>query len=387
METIIRQALLSDKIGIWEFIKKAYGDSACFKIPDRWNWEYLENPWVQKNTKYLPIFLAIKDGEIAGQLCAVLSDIKIGDEIHHVAASCDLIVLPRWRGEGIAQRLIQAVAEHYRIYYTISCSGTTRRIFDRIEKDGYRKYRAIPTYRRLVKVNEQSVLEFIIMKTRKHDWWYRIARKGIWIGMHKIISLIANAAIKCRDLIERIRGGYYASEIMEVQRFGGEIDCLWEKEKNKFRVIIKRDQQYLNWRFSANSGLNYRKFISWKDKEARGYMVVREPDAIELDVGIIADLFAAPEDKETINGLIHHAIKFFGKSVTVIECPISQLEYQHALKRGGFLEMEKTVPIYFCNDSGIKNMLREMEDKWFISKADQDWDQLRPVERLTEPMH
>ena len=375
MQTFIRQASIDDKMAIWDFIKVAYGDSAQYKIPDRWNWEYLENPSVDKNGKKLPIFIAIKDGQIAGQICAILSQIKIGDEIHQIAEGVDLVVLPICRGEGIGQKLIQSIAEHYKLYMVISAGAVTRRIYERL---GYNKIEPIPIYRRLVKVNRESVFHFLMRKTENHMWLSRIATIGCRIWFDKMISLIGNLLIGLRDLLERQTKREYRSEIREVERFGDEINQLWKTTSHKFKVIVKRDRQYLNWRFPDNTHLDYRSFISARGGETRGYIVLRKPEPIELDIGIIVDLYAAPDDNETVEDLIRHAIDFFGKNVTVIECPTTQREYQRVLSKLCFFKTEKTEPIFFCMDSRLRTKLEEWKNSWFLTKADHDWDQLRP---------
>ena len=74
---IIRQATIQDRDKIWSFLKLAYKKYSRYKFPERWNWQYLNNPnWKGKN---LPIWLAIKDGEIIGQSNALFSKVKIGD--------------------------------------------------------------------------------------------------------------------------------------------------------------------------------------------------------------------------------------------------------------------------------------------------------------------
>ncbi|MGO9138314.1 MAG: GNAT family N-acetyltransferase [Syntrophales bacterium] len=379
MQTIIRQASIDDKMAIWDFIEEAYEDAAKYKIPTRWNWQFLENPLVDKSGKELPIFIAIKGDHIVGQLCAILGQIKIGAEIHRVAASCDLVVLPECRGEGIAQRLIQAVAENYEIYYTISCSEPTMRIFDRIEHLGYHKLELVPTYRRFVKLNREFIFRYLMQKTVKHSWMRSVAKFGCLLRSDSMMSVVGNFLIGIRDLLESQTKTESRSEIKEIQWFGDEIDQLWKAASGKFKIIVKRDQQFLNWRFSNNTQLDYRSFISRRNGETRGYIVLRKPEPTELNVGIIVDLFAAPDDNETIEDLIRHAIDFFGKSVFAIDCPTSLKEYQRALSKLGFYKIEKTGPIYFCADSKLRNKLEECKNSWFLTKADQDWDQLRPI--------
>jgi GNAT superfamily N-acetyltransferase len=376
VETVIRQASIDDKKAIWDFIKVAYGDSAQDKIPDRWNWEFLENPLVDKSLKELPIFIAIKDGKIAGQVCAILSQIKIGEEMHRIAWGADVIVLPICRGEGVGQKLIKAIAEYYELFMIISAGVVSRRILDRL---GYNKIEPIPTYRRFVKLDRESVFRFIMKKTENHLWFRQIGTIGCRVWFDKIISVVANFLLWLRDLLESQTKKGYQSEIREVPKFGDEIDQLWRAANHKFKVIVRRDQQYLNWRFSKNSHLNYRKFISTRDGETRGYVVLRIPESTEMNVGIIVDLFADPDDNATIEDLIRHAIDFLGNSVLAIECPTTQREYQKALSKLGFFKIEKTTPVFFCMNSRLKTKLEEWGNSWFLTKADQDWDQLRPI--------
>jgi GNAT superfamily N-acetyltransferase len=376
MTIIIKQASIKDKDAIWDFINDTYGDAAKYKIPERWNWEFLENPLVNKNGDELPIFIALKDNRIAGQLGVVLRDIKIGDEMHRIAAGVDLIVHTSCRGEGIAEKLIRAIIEYYRVYYTIACSGATRRILNRIEH--FHKFEAIPTYQRFVKITKDSVAHYLMRKTANHTWMRRIVKLGCIFGADTIISGIANFLIGIRDILKRPAKKTFRSAISEVDQFGTEIDKLWYETCDKFQIIVKRDRQSLNWRFSNQTQLGYRKFICRCEGAIKGYIVVRNPAPTELNVGIIVDMLAAPDDNETIENLIVYAIDFFGKSVLAIQCPISQREYQKALSKLGFLKIEKTFPLFSCMDPDLRATLQASKNSWFITKAEQDWDQLRP---------
>jgi len=168
MQTVIRQASIDDKKAIWDFITVAYEKTAQYKIPDRWNWEYLKNPFVDNSKTELPIFIALKNGHIVGQICAILCHMKIGEEICQVAATGDLIVLPECRGEGIAQALVQAAMEYYNIHIAIFCHDITRRIYYN-SMDSLR-FKAIPIYRRFIKINRDSVFYFMMTKTSKYNW-------------------------------------------------------------------------------------------------------------------------------------------------------------------------------------------------------------------------
>lgn len=376
MTTIIKQASKSDKNAIWDFIKSAYGDTAKYKIPDRWHWEYMENPVVDKNSDLLPVFIAIKDGKIVGQVCAILYQVKIGQEMHCMACGVDFIVLPVCRGEGVGQKLIQAIAEKYDLYMVISMGAVTRRIYNRL---GYNEIEPIPTYRRLVKLNRAEVSGYLTRRTKTHFVLNRIASIGCRLGFDIMTAVIGNKLILVRNELTKAMNKGSQTEIGEVMHFGDDIDRLWNATNNNFNVIVKRDQKYLNWRFSRESGLDYRCFIGKRDGITRGYIVLRNPAAAELNIGIIVDIYAAPDDNATIEDLIRHAIQFFGDNVTIVECATTQQEHQIALSKLSFLKMERTIPVYFCKDSELKTELEKLKDSWFLTKSDHDWDQLRPL--------
>ena len=375
METVIRQATIDDRLAIWDFIKVAYGDHAKDKIPDRWIWEFLENPLTDKKQKFLPIFIAIQNDCIVGKLCAIQSYMKIGEEIHRAVAGCDLMVLPECRGQGLAQRLIQAVVDHYQIYLAIAFAKATRRIYYRMDS---LRLEPLPTYLRFQKIDPESVSYFLLSRTANHLWMRRIASFGCHLWADKVISVFVNFLIAIRDILTCKRKKDFRSDIKEIDRFDDNIDKLWNNINSKFKIITKRDQLFLNWRFSDSPHLDYRKFVCSSHGELKGYMVVRIPDRIELNIGIIADLFAEPDDFQTIEDLIQHAIHFFDKSVIFIECPTTQPEYQKALLKLGFLKIKKNLPIAFCKDERLKTNLEKWKKSWFISKADEDWDQLHP---------
>ena len=56
--TTIRQATLADKAAIFDFLRIAYARGSEFKFPDRWEWAFERNPFVEG----LPIWIAIAEG-------------------------------------------------------------------------------------------------------------------------------------------------------------------------------------------------------------------------------------------------------------------------------------------------------------------------------------
>ena len=148
--------------------------------------------------------------------------------------------------------------------------------------------------------------------------------------------------------------------------FDERIDDLWNSTKDQYEIIVQRDKEFLNWRYSPNHQLTYRKFIATKDGQAKGYIVLRRAQPEELNVGKIVDLYARRDDQQTIEDLIRHAIDFFGNDVEVIECAAAPREYQEALSKFGFFKVETAVPMYRCEDESLASKMEARKKQLFF---------------------
>jgi hypothetical protein len=63
--------------------------------------------------------------------------------------------------------------------------------------------------------------------------------------------------------------------IEEVVGFDARFDGLWERVQDHYRVVVKRNSKYLNWRFNLNPSARYRTFGYSDDVELHGYMVLK----------------------------------------------------------------------------------------------------------------
>ena len=372
----IRQASLSDKEAIWNFIKLAYPNSHCNMIPDRWNWQYTQNPNISKITEELPIWIALKDASIVGQLCTIPVEIKTEGGVYPAVWGVDLIVLPSCRGEGVGRRLIQEAAEKRQFYMAIEMSDTTKRIYNRLN---YPDLAPVPVYRRIVHLSADLVSEYLEKFGRSKPWLKQAINKARWfLPFDRMLASFLNALTRMLYYYLKLRQGKTSQEIKQVQQFGVEIDSLWRKISNSYGVIVKRDQYFLNWRYAANKQLHYRLFTAFRKGDVVGYSVLRRSQSIERNFGYIVDWFADINDSDALNSLIQHAIEFFGDDVEVIECACTPPEYQEVLKNAGFLKMRESVPYFYCTDAHGRDRSKIKAANWFITKGDSDWDQLYP---------
>lgn len=380
METIIRQATKDDMEAIGRFLRHAYEQEkkgfSIFKFPERWIWQFIENPFVDEPDNRLPIWLAIKDNEIVGQMCAISANMKIGDQTYSGGWGCDFIVSRKSRGEGIGHKLTGAYYQHYQVGVGVSMAGSTRRIWEKYDPI---HLKPMHIYWHVVKL-DKHILNIYLSKRLENRKYvnniYNIACK--YLSFHNLLAKLANILLSIRKMVNPMLKQHFNSCIQEIFEFGDDIENLSESTYRDYDAIVKRESILLNWRFFRNKQLKYRVFILKNNDRLKGYLVVRKPHAAELNIGHIVDFYAAKNDIDTINELLLFAIKFFGNSVSAIKCSTSLSNIEKLIKKYGFIRIEKMRPLVLVSDPALREKLRNLTENWFLTLADQDLDQIRP---------
>ncbi len=94
---VVRRATQADREAIFQFIQKAYPSRWQYKIPERWQWEYVDNPFLEGDE--LPVWIAVEDdggpgARVLGQTCALVEPLKIGSQVYRAGWSVDTFLLP-----------------------------------------------------------------------------------------------------------------------------------------------------------------------------------------------------------------------------------------------------------------------------------------------------
>ena len=160
---IIRQASIKDREAIWSFLQLAYGENSKYKFPERWNWQYLNNPcWEEEN---LPLWIAIKDGKVIGQSNALIIPLKIGSKIVTAGWSTDTNILPEYRGFGLGTKLQHMKLNYIKNYMAINIAVINRKIMYKI---GARPGNPAYIFRKYFMVTEKIVSDSLLYRTNNY---------------------------------------------------------------------------------------------------------------------------------------------------------------------------------------------------------------------------
>lgn len=322
---LIRQATLDDRAAIHEFIRTAYADRAQYKIPERWQWQFVDNPfWSGPG---LPIWIAVDGARVVGQTGAMLEPLKFGAAATRVAWSVDTYVLPEYRGQGLGHRLQQANQEHHRVFISLAMSEQNRRI--------------------KASLGGCSLPGLQVFELRRA---YRHAPVPRPLGR----LLTAVAAWRWRRRSHAARNQLRRLLVTEVSRFDERFDEFWKAHRERYDVTVERTSQYLNWKFCEQPHAAYRRLAVERLGELAGYVVFRAPAAVEPSLAIIADVVPALQGRPGWTDLVVLAVDRLGAAkAEKVRVGTSQADCAAGLRQLGFRPTRRYTPMCHAADLTI----------------------------------
>lgn len=378
----VRQGRVSDRDAIATFLERAYRRRARYKGPARWTWQFVSNPYAHQPEGLVPVWIARDGDSVVGQIAVQEALLQVQEETVGAGWILDVMILPSHRGGGIGHRLYEAVARDESVLVTLTMADATRRMAERL---GSITLDHVHQLTRLVRLDSETIRRYLMVRTATHRWGRFGVRVACGVGQfHRLLPLIVNPVLRARDRIESSHGVSESTRIVEVNRFGDDLDDLWERTRFDYPVIFPRDARFLNWRFVDSPQPRYRCFIAEREGRTVGYVVLRHPEAVELAEGHIVDLYAGRHDQRALEDLVRHSLAFFGNRVAALDSATSVPEIEAVFRRHGFFKTRTHRPTCVCQDDELRRRLSELEGGWFFSKGDHDWDQIHDADSLAE---
>jgi len=343
-----------DEDGILELWKATYPE----KEYDRkgwlrwWHWMYKENPAGPGR-----IWLAEHDGRVAGQYSIVPVKMKIADEIINGAQSLDTMTHPNYRHQGIFETLAK---ETYR----------------QAGKEGIHVVYGFPnefSYPGFIKKLSWFDICSLQVMIKPLNWGNALRLK---INNKLLLKLGAIAGNFIQQTIYRTPKAPVMKDLMIIQisSFDDRIDEFWDEVSNQYKIMIVRNKDYLNWRYSAPEA-NYSIFVAEKANKICGYLVLEDKIQGGIKISHIFDLIAQSE--EVMHCLASRAIEHCQQNkVDIISYSLIASEaYYRVLKRNGFISLPFIKGECFCafsNSLHISKAFLEDPKSWFAQIGDSD---------------
>jgi GNAT superfamily N-acetyltransferase len=139
---------------------------------------------------------------------------------------------------------------------------------------------------------------------------------------YRIPALVGNA---WEHLISRTPLPRNSGVVVEpVASFDESIDKFWLKASQLKPIMVVKDMKYLNWRYVAKPGNEYRLFVAKRHGETAGYIVLKMR-AGGSNRGFIVDLLALPGEETAAEALIIRAISYLkGEGAAMVFCAMME---------------------------------------------------------------
>lgn len=318
-----------------------------------WKWQFKANP-----AGHGYIWFADHEGILAGQYAIIPIKMYIQGKLICATQSLDTMTHPGYRKQGIFITLARAA-------YEDAQSGGIELIYGFPNDNSWHGF---------MKHLDFFVLENLNAMTRPLNI-AEVLRLKI---KNRIISNAIGTLVQF--IFKRLYSAYLKSDrdvrIEKASRFPEEVNKLFRHLAPKFKNLIVRDCNYLDWRYVRKPRHSYYIYLGYRGNTLQGYCVCGSTERKNIKVGLIMDLFAAPDDEVLVASLIRYALKNMAmENMMLASCVLtSRSPFLKTLKRLGFIFSLKSFPyILRINSSKLEpGTIQKIED-WHITFGDADF--------------
>jgi hypothetical protein len=323
----------------------------------RWHWLYKGNP-----AGASCIALADHEGSIVGQQAAIPIVMKIGTEVATCFQSIDAMTHPAYRRQGVYQAVNKA-------------------LFTEIGENNMSTGYSFPNdASHRIAVTEFPYFDvakrIIILKVFNWRNTLKVRIKNTFLL--EFLAVVGNLAGKifCRAKRAPIVKGLTISRI---SFFNDRVNEFWDRVSSHYPIMVVRNKDYLNWRYTAVPDINYTIYIAEKAGEINGYLVLRCRETTcgetkQVKACLIYDILAQSE--ETALCLISQATEECKQEVVdlIYASMLANKMLFKAFRRNGYIS-PPTNRSWFIAYSSSQDISKEFlmnAKNWFIQIGDSD---------------
>ena len=292
-----------------------------------WRWKYEGRPGVEKRISVVEA----EGGDVVGCVHAIPLTFNGLDGVDLCATGVDYAVHPDYRGSGLGLLLGNHINEMlsgagYKFTYNITGNP---KLIKSMSRDHVAFPGAVLNY---VKVND--IDRQLRAYPMSNDW---LVRAGF---------PLLKRVVRLRGLV-RGRGGEKLVE--RADSFGDEADSLWGKVKDNYRFAVRRDADYLNWRYCDSRVGGYEIRKTYDGDRLIGYCVFRANRyKEEYPVGYICELVTEPGRPDVAEALVKATVEWFEDAdVNIVNFQGMEASPMfRVLERHGFINSQVKINVF-----------------------------------------
>lgn len=366
-----RQATIDDISIIKDFYSEAFPEVSELKYPSRWNWLYVDNPFCASD-KGLPVWISADKDKVYGMAGTIQSPFQINGTVFNAAWGCDLRVSSEARGQGLGKALEKArMADDF---FSLQMSKLSRVV--KLKAGGV-PGRTTTAYLHVKQFEPcllfKDLLRYLRFKSDKTSLLYRIS---VTLYAHKLFSFFITSLFNLLPKMKAASSGRTNLSNLEfkaVDSFDETATKLWDIVSKRYSFAVRRDSEYLNWKFVKQPHIKYQRFLVLDDGALCGVLIFRLGQKPEVPIGTIAEVYTSRGESH-LREIIAFAVRsLYEQGALMIRCASSTEELSKILSKMGFRALQYYVPLFRLKNSLLQN--KALSGRWLLSFGDQDLDE------------
>jgi GNAT superfamily N-acetyltransferase len=342
---IVDQYRPEDRPEVNALFRRVFGDSAADASAARWDWQYRQNP----NARTPQIWIARDEGRIVGQYATMPVRLRIKGEEIDGSWGMDVMVAPERQRKGVGEILFRTWDRHTGASLGMGLSTSSHQLFRKLR---WPDVGPVPC----------------LVKPISPRAFARTHQPSLVNGL---VSLAA------RPLVVVLRSRRAANPaVRPIREFDARFTDLWERVSSKFSFAVRRDADYLQWKYIALPYIRYNVVALDHGSTVEGYAVFRHIDTPGGRITALVDLLADPGDREALAALLS-AVERDSRAAgsNKIRAFVMNAAFRNAMRGQGYFPVRSTIDLVVkVNAVPVGPDFYEDRAAWHVMFGDSDQD-------------
>lgn len=272
MTVTVERYQAKDRDTVHSLFRRMHGDHGATPFLERWNWQYEQNPNLTDGTPV--IWLAKLADQVIGQYATMPVKLMVNGTEVDAAWGMDVMIMPEHQRLGMGRLMFDAWDKGTGAAIGLGLTDASASLFKKLQ---WFDMGRVPRF-----VKKLSA---------------RIQADPPQPGplRARFEQAVSNFKTKRRKL---------AGSVESVSQFDERATQLWNRIGARFAFAVRRDADYLNWKFLRAPHLQYQAAQCIVNGEMRGYVIIRHAEHHGWRATVISDFLCAPDDSETLSALL-----------------------------------------------------------------------------------
>jgi hypothetical protein len=191
------------------------------------------------------------------------------------------------------------------------------------------------------------------------------------MGLNRLVSAVTLPLVK---LVARSRP--LAAEVRVIPRFDESFTGLWERLAPAFAFSVRRDANYLNWKYVSAPHVRYTIAALRRDDKTIGYAVYRHVHEPRGRVTLLVDFLADPDDAAGFSTLLRWIDREARRADSdKIRTFALHAGFRKIIRRSGYFQVKSSVQfVAKVNGLEVPSTYYQELDDWHVTLGDSDQD-------------